>query len=627
MLLQRLRGWASGDGFAIVLAGSLAFGLFLTTLQLDINGSPDPYATDVGEIQNALPRWGTIHFSGYPQYTLLGSIFVTALRAVGMSPAPAASALSAVWGSVSIGMLTALILGLRVRRPVALGASLLFALSTSMWIDASVAEVHAMTMALTFASLLVALRVGRHGRRRDWYWLAFLVGQGVTHQRAFAFVIPPLCVLIWRQRRAIRFHLPGAVALALTGPLTYLYLSLADWMGSEWVFSAPGTWRGFSALVLDIHGHGEILSVPVTAEGWRDQLSIVIQLLNNDWPWPFWVAGLIGLTWPYLWIAPHKRLALALIWVPYILVSLIIWEGTVSDALLAVKMPVIAAAAIGLGLLTEQLWRWRRWAGVISFAAGCVIAAFLYVSGRPEVLAITRHAGAAETISLAAQITPADDGQPTTLMALWGNDYWQLAYAQAFEGELSHLNLVDHNANLAAIVARGDHLVTLSRTFYRRPIEWWEGRLGEIHLSEPASGIVEISPMAATAPQRDDSFELGNGILIRSVQLERTAADRLALTIEWQARESIEQDFSVAIHLVSQEPPSAPEHVLAQADSAHPVDGWYPTSLWNTGEVVIDRYSLKVPPDAEPVSVRVAMYRVGADGQFINTAWLVLHLP
>ena len=52
-------------------------------MQTIINGSGHPYMTDIGEHQNALPRWGTIHHSGYPQWTALGSLFVTAARAVG----------------------------------------------------------------------------------------------------------------------------------------------------------------------------------------------------------------------------------------------------------------------------------------------------------------------------------------------------------------------------------------------------------------------------------------------------------------------------------------------------------------------------------------------------------------
>lgn len=44
----------------------IALILFFSTLETDINGSHHPYATDVGEIQNAFPRWGLIHYSSYP---------------------------------------------------------------------------------------------------------------------------------------------------------------------------------------------------------------------------------------------------------------------------------------------------------------------------------------------------------------------------------------------------------------------------------------------------------------------------------------------------------------------------------------------------------------------------------
>ena len=88
------------------------------------------------------------------------------------------------------------------------------------------------------------------------------------------------------------------------------------------------------------------------------------------------------------------------------------------------------------------------------------------------------------------------------------------------------------------------------------------------------------------------------------------------------------------MHLVSQDPPTAPEQVLAQADSAHPADGWYPTSRWVKGEVVQDVYTLPVPPGSQPVAVQISLYQVQPDGQFQNSRWLSLpvsappdHLP
>jgi hypothetical protein len=46
-----------------LLAGLVTAVLFAITLQTHINGGSHPYVTDVGEIQNALPRWGTIHYT------------------------------------------------------------------------------------------------------------------------------------------------------------------------------------------------------------------------------------------------------------------------------------------------------------------------------------------------------------------------------------------------------------------------------------------------------------------------------------------------------------------------------------------------------------------------------------
>jgi hypothetical protein len=80
----------------------LALLLFLTTLQTGINGSHSPYTTDTGEIQNALPRWGTLHWTGYPQYSLSGSLLVTLLRLLGIVPRDDGSFVNSPWLSLPI---------------------------------------------------------------------------------------------------------------------------------------------------------------------------------------------------------------------------------------------------------------------------------------------------------------------------------------------------------------------------------------------------------------------------------------------------------------------------------------------------------------------------------------------
>jgi hypothetical protein len=618
----------NADLVATLAVGAIAFILFLTTLQLNINGSSHPYVTDVGEIQNALPRWGTIHFTGYPQFTFLGSVFVSVMGLFGLGPAAAASLYSAAWGSVAIGLLTYLTITLGVPPLAAAATALLFGLSTSYWVDASIAEVHTMTMALTFAALLAAVRFGRDGRKADLFWLAFLSGQGLAHQRAFAFVGLGLLVLVVHRWQAIRRSLPAVIGLFLLGPLTYIYLPLRAWMGAGWTFNAPGTWSGFWLLVFDNKAE-RIVESPESAMIWFERAQGVTRLLADDWPWPLIILGLAGLLFAGS-IGRHERLGLNLVWIPVLIVSFVIWIGRVGEAVLANKLPVVAMAAIGLGLLSRSLWDRRPALGRISAVVWLVIAGALYVVGRGDVLAITRDPGAEATIAVVDQIEPAVDGRAITFMALEGNDYWQLAYAQSYEDHFPHLEVVSHRANFNEILDRGDHLLTLSQTFYLRPLGGWQQLLGSVHLSGAAPGVVEIKkepnrPAAETLSEA--ALDLENGIVLQSTEAAWSGAGDLVLEVEWRALNAVESDYSVAVHLVGQDPPTGPQDILAQADRSHPVEGWYPTSGWQVGEVVRDYYLLNVPPGSRPAAVRVAMYQVTADGSFQNTEWLSLPVP
>ena len=98
----------------IVGTAVVTFLIYLSTMQLIINGLTNPFTTDVGEIQNALPRWGTLHFTGYPQYTFIGSLFVTVLGWLGMAPAATASMYSSVWGAIAIALLVWVIVELDI---------------------------------------------------------------------------------------------------------------------------------------------------------------------------------------------------------------------------------------------------------------------------------------------------------------------------------------------------------------------------------------------------------------------------------------------------------------------------------------------------------------------------------
>lgn len=601
--------------------------LFLSTFQTVVNGSESPYATDVGEIQNALPRWGTIHWTGYPLYTGLGSLFVTLLRWTGVPPAAGASLFSALWGAVAVGLLVALLQEIGVSGPLAVLGALVAAASTSIWMDASLAEVHTLTMVFTLATLLFAVRFGRSGERRDFFLLILFSSQGVAHQRAVLFLAPAVATLVLRQWCEMWRGLLPALALSLLAPLTYLYLPWRVQQGATWVFGTPGTWQRVMTMLLDNRAE-RIVSWPEGVVGWADRLARAFAVTANDLSPELLALGLLGVLTLAVERRPREALGLTLAWVSYLLLTAVIWIGRVGDAQLAAHLPITILAAVGLALLAGLLSRWSEWGRPAATLALVGVLLFLVVHNRPRVLEVTRDPSAEAVIATVERVAPPPDDRPVTFMALWGNDYWALAYAQAFQGRLPGLDIVDHNASFKTVLASGNRLLTLSKTRYRRPVSWWDELLGPVYLSSAAPEIVEIAlkpPVSQADVGPGPALNLGDGMWIRAARVSSLEDGSLGLVIYWQAERQPVRDYSVAVHLVAHDPPRGAEDILAQADSSHPVCGWYPTSRWSSGEIVRDDYRIVVPdgPEvAQPQAVRVALYYVNDAGEFVNSPWL-----
>ena len=694
----------------IALAVALAALLYLSTVQTIINGGGHPYVTDVGEHQNALPRWGTIHHSGYPQWTALGSLFVSALRVVGVEPAAGVSLYALVWGLVTVALLVLLAMELGAAGPFAALGALTAAVATSVWMDASIGELHTATMALTLAALIFAVRFGRDGARADLLWLTFVFSQGVVHQRSLILIAPAVLLLVlpnlldvfrmgWRTWLLL-------VGIALLAPLTYLYLPLRVWLGADWVFGAPGTWDGFWTLFFDNRAD----RVFDLSTDWAARLRTTLAILHDDLWLPLLGVGLAGLwlnrpptaddrrqperqpttdgsrqperrptadgrpqrevttgNWQLAtasgsgrWSAVGRRLliglALTLAWVPNFIVTVLIWRNRVTDGQLAAKLPVVLLAGVGVALVLDWLWRMR---GKVPGARGQVpgeersslvpgpwnlapIAALALVAAlgyrawatRPFILSVTRD-DSSQAIVEAVDRVVADPARPATVLVPWGTDYWTLTYEQRFGGRLAGLNLVDHNARPQDIIDRGRRLLLPDQTLRIFPLSTFEERLGPLYLASAAPGVVEISPspiITETALVTSSSiiptdFDLENGARVRGYRLDWADEATLLLTLYWGADGPLEFDFSTAVHLVAADPPAGPADILTQADKAHPVDGWHPTTRWRAGEIVRDSYLLPVPAGSAPVAVRVAMYRSDPAAGFVNTPWLSLPVP
>jgi hypothetical protein len=621
------------DRIWLFIGMGLALALFLTTLQTTINGSDSPYTTDTGEIQNALPRWGTVHWTGYPQYSITGSLIVTLLRPLGIAPAAGASLVSALWATVAVGLLIVLARDLGAPMPAAVLGALFVAVATSLWMNASLAEVHSLTLVFILASLWLALRFGRTGRRRDLLLLTFFFTQGVVHQRAVVFIAPAIIVLTYPHWRVIFRDLWAVIGVALLAPITYLYLPLRSWMGAEWTFGQIGSLHGLWVMLSDNRAE-RIVELPANLTEWVERFQVVGGILNDDLPWVLLAIGLLSLLILAWQRSRREAVGLTLSWIPYVSLSLIIWIGRVGDAVLAAKLPILPFAGLGLALAIG--WISRQLSGFRGAAAVKTIGGLLLVAGLvwlgidhyPMITDVTRDSSAEQVIAVAAQVAPPGDGRPTVLMSLWGHDFWALSYAQAFRDGLPGLRLVDHNANFRGLLAEGYRLWTLSKTFYVNSVSWWERRLRQpVALSTVAPGVIQIAvaPETEWAADRDGpSLDLENGIRIAYADVSQHDDDELLVTIVWQALEKPDRDYSVAVHLVVHDPPRGGEDVLATSDRKHPVEGWYPTSRWAPGEFVVDHYLIDRVSDPKPVAVRVGMYHRRDDGSFNNSPWLSL---
>jgi len=124
-------------------------------------------------------------------------------------------------------------------------------------------------------------------------------------------------------------------------------------------------------------------------------------------------------------------------------------------------------------------------------------------------------------------------------------------------------------------------------------------------------GPVEVprrEPPSISALDRDHPLEVDLGEKVRllgySVQSGFRPGDTIHLTLFWQALEEMDKDYTVFTHLTGAE-----GRIWGQRDNP-PVDGFYPTTGWEGGEIVRDQYDIPISPDTPPseYQIEVGMY-------------------
>jgi hypothetical protein len=622
-LRHHVRAWGPG-----LFALAVLLPIYAGTLQYDVNGSSHDYLLDAGEIQVALNLWGTIHYTGYPHYTVLSAALTQVGRAAGLAPAAAASATSLVWSCLALLVVYRLLCHIVPRRTVVSGLAILaLGLVETWWMHSVIAEVYSFSLLLVGLAALLGMRLRRGWQPHVWLAWVGVLGTAVGHHRVLLLILPMMGVLVGRDgwswlRRHPRYILYACLAF-LAPFLVYLYLPLRAWQGATWVYGDPGTWPGLWQQFAGCEVWGDRLRLPQTVQAWLGNLRLLSGHVTRQLPWAVVMPGILGL----FWLARerlHVGLALLVAAAAFPLFGSLMPQAVWAPAVL---MPFLLCVTLGIAYLLHRLTQRRRalrpiaWAGLVS------LSGFLFYTNLPFVHHETRDP-TGRTIITALQAIPTDDQFPCqepVVTLPWGTGFFAAAYGLHVSHELPSLDLVDHTADYQALMRQKGSILTPGTYLCYWPPGWWEGILGPVCCNAVAPGVVAMSkhPPYQNVPL-DVDFRLGNGIRIRFMDSCMMDEEKVRLGIYWEAMQPIREDYRVAVHLVTCFPPEGPDDIIAQADAIHPVQGWYPTTRWAVGEVVRDQYELTIPEGTDPSAVQIAMYTVDDKGGFENSEWYVI---
>jgi hypothetical protein len=587
----------------LLLALLAAAGVYLLTLQTIPNGSSHYFMIDVGEAQIVLNIWGTLHFTGYPLYVMLGNLLTDLLTAVGVSAITAPAVVSLLWGLLTLALIGVLAHHLTGRAWLAAGITLLFALTRTWWIHNNIAEVYSFGLLLLAALLNVALwRQPITGRI---YWLALLGGLAVAHHRAVVTSIPALVFAVWPEMTADRRRLPRllliSLLLGLLGLIQYGYLYLRGVAGAAWVYGQPGTLPGLIAEFFGTEA-SHFIGPPDSLAALLENFRMVTDTILRDVTLPGLILGLVGLLLA-LRSQRHRRASIVLI-----LNALGAYSFHVllyRDILSALILPITLSLAFGWLFLGDALLSANRSRRALPAALTLIVlagAVGLFALNIGFIRSLTTDPSGLETIELLRAAPP-----DSTVMLAWGTRYFAAAIGQTLLGELDSITLIDDKADLAA-VARQGRLITPEYTFYQQPPDWWQQRIGQpIYLQAAAPYLVEInlSPSIIDAPPA--------GITTAQEKLH-CDAERVVLEVVWQTDSVPPADWSVFVKAFD-----AAGALIGQGDQFAPVYGWRPLTTWAAGEQVRDFYPVAAAPE-QIARLSYGLYRALPDGSFENLA-------
>mgnify|MGYP001206652784 CR=1 FL=1 len=642
--------------------GLLILGLYLVTL------APTVLEADAGEFQFVPWLPGLAHPTGYPLYTLLGWLW-THLLPLG-EVAWRMNLLSAILAGLAVAVVYLLdrqllqqalpLTGAAPQRIVAALTALTFAVTPTFWSQALVAEVYALHLLLVATALWLALRFDGLSFNAT-RWLALVVGLGLTHHVTMVLLVPGLVVALglrYLDRTVPQTNQPLSppkilaqhLVLLLAPLLLYAYLPLIAGVtpyatlqispAQQLVLydnSPGGFWRHVTATVFSsdlqptavglerLRLAGELLYQQVGGLG----IGLAIAGLAVLWQRRKWtVLALTGLT--AIAITGFNLIYfIGDVFVLFIPVWLLVclWAGTGLLGLIHwlatrfVRGKVGPDSVVALQRLRRRL-RHHAYHRVVTGLSAIFLAwpVTLLLGNLPLVDQAQNWAAGLRWQQILAEPLPDSaillSNDRNEIMPMW---YYQ--YVEHRRPDLQGLfPLITPAPEVENVGRLLDYALASTRPVYL--IKPMPGLDLKANLT-PEGTLIRATPLTATIPRNVDrplpSIQLPGGASesITLAGYEVTAGpveQQIELTLYWQVTQPLSLDYTSYVHLID---PTG--HRLTQSDQ-RPGGEYYPSRLWQAGELLRDRHRLFLPADLTNLAgadlrVQVGLYHQSEAGQ------------
>lgn len=613
---------ADGPQAAIAgVVGLTSFFLYVKTL------APTLLMADAAEFQLASYLLGLAHPTGYPLYLMLGWLWSHILP-LG-DAAFRINLLSAVFAALAVGLLYRLVLEvlrgmLQGVRPYLLAATaavgaLTLAFSRTFWSQAVTAEVYALNSLLVVAILLLLLRWSRSKSSKTLYLAAFVYGLSLTHHRTMILLLPALVIFVWLTERGLMTSgkmVAKLLLLVLVPQVLYLYIPLrAPATPYLHIHLAPGrtlelydnSLRGFLGFVT-----GEMFRGELGLQGPLAERSVTLAgALAKQFGLAGICLGLLGVARMALGrpktASRHVLILLGLCYLGVVGFTLFYFIGDIHVLFTPTYIVFTLWIAVGVGWILEAVDRLaNRWARARSVACYGIVALFALLPlsqvwhNYPRV----DKSGDYEARQWAEGVLSQPVPEGAILISNDRNEITPLIYLQYVEGirpdVLTMFPLMlpgDEYSNVVRVI---DGVIDLERPIYLvKPMPGLQIK----YQTEPFDSLVEVKGPAITGePEYRTDLALDDTLLLIGYDLEPdtpSPGEELGVTLYWEVTEVLGEDYHSYVHLVDEE-----GNVVAQSDH-QPGDAFYPTSLWQREEVLLDEHIVTVPADTADRSFRL----------------------